>query len=61
MNKKAESLILDQNWALSFNGQRPEVSLKELWDAGLESGVAGDVDEVFDRVLRTLNSAGHVM
>jgi len=39
----------------------PVASLRELWDAGLESGVAGDVDEVFDRVLRTLNSAGHVM
>jgi len=39
----------------------PEARLRELWDAGLESGMAGDVDEVFDRVLRTLNSAGHVM
>ena len=43
--------------------QRPsaEKTLRELWEDGLASGEAGDMDEVFDRVIKTLNPAGSAM
>ncbi len=61
MKKKVKSLSLDQNRTLRSECQSPEARLKEIWEAGLKSSVAGDMDDVFDRVLKTLNSAGHVM
>lgn len=53
--------LRDEIMDLRADRPSPEARVRELWDAGLESDVAGDVDEVFDRVLKTLNSAGHVM
>ena len=43
--------------------QRPsaEKILLGLWEDGLASGEAGDMDERFDRVVKTLNRAGHAM
>ena len=53
--------LRDEIVDLRSQGPTAEARLRELWDIGLESGVAGDVDEVFDRVLKTLNSTGRVM
>lgn len=33
----------------------------ELWNEGLESGDAGEIDDVFARVLTKIKSAGRVM
>ncbi len=53
--------LRDEIGDLRSQGPTAETRLRELWDVGLESGVAGNVDEVFDRVLKTLNSTGRVM
>ncbi|MFM8608605.1 MAG: hypothetical protein ACKOBC_11680 [Hyphomicrobiales bacterium] len=35
--------------------------VRSLWDEGLESGDAGDIDDVFARVLKATKPAGRVM
>ena len=32
----------------------PVMAIRRLWDEGLSSGIAGDLDEVFDEVLAAL-------
>ncbi len=53
--------LRDEIADLRLNRPAAENRLRDLWDDGLASGDAGDVDEVFDRVLKTLNPVGRAM